>query len=81
MRDPRGEGELAGIMDAAAFLPDGVPAHWSVYWEVDDADAAVAKVKALGGSVVMDSVDTPYGRLATVADPAGAQFKLRTPSQ
>jgi predicted enzyme related to lactoylglutathione lyase len=79
MRDPSGEGEWAGIMDATAFLPEGVPAHWSVYWEVDDADATVAKVKALGGSVVMDVEDTPYGRLATVTDPVGAQFKLRTP--
>jgi hypothetical protein len=81
MRDPGGEGELAGIMDASAFLADGVAAHWSVYWEVDDADATIANVKALGGSVVMDSEDSPYGRLATVADPAGAQFKLRTPNQ
>jgi hypothetical protein len=80
MRDPSGDGELAGIMDASTFLPDGVPAHWSVYWEVDNADSAVAKVKALGGSVVSDAVDTPYGRLATAADPAGAQFKLRTPN-
>ncbi len=66
-------------MDATAFLPDDVPAHWSVYWEVDDADATVAKVKALGGSVVIDVEDTHYGRLATVTDPVGAQFKLRTP--
>jgi predicted enzyme related to lactoylglutathione lyase len=79
MRNPKGEGELAGIMDASAFLPDGVPSQWSIYWEVDDATATVAKVKALGGSVVMDVEDTPYGRLATVTDPAGAQFKLRTP--
>ena len=77
MRDPSGGGELAGIMDATGFLPAGVPAQWSVYWEVDDADAVVAKVEALGGSVVMDATDTPYGRLATVTDPAGAQFKLR----
>jgi len=81
MRDPRGEGDLAGIMDATAWLPEGVPAHWSIYWEVDDADATLAKVKALGGSVVMDALDTPYGRLATAADPAGAQFKLRTPDR
>jgi len=80
MREPGGEGELAGIMDATAFLPDGVPAHWSVYWEVDDVDATVATAKALGGSIVMDAMDTPYGRLATVTDPAGAPFKLRTPN-
>jgi uncharacterized protein len=78
MRDPEGTGDLAGIMDARAFLPDGVPAQWSIYWEVDQTDATVAKVKALGGSVVMDPQDTPFGRLATVLDPAGAQFKLRT---
>ena len=80
MRNPEGEGELAGIMDAAAFLPEGVPSHWSVYWGVADADKAVAKVKALGGAVVMEPEDTPYGRLATVTDPAGAQFKLHTPT-
>jgi len=81
MRDPDGGGELAGIMDAAGFLPEGVGSHWSIYWEVDDVDATVAKVKALGGSAVMGAEDTPYGRLATVTDPAGAQFKLRTPNQ
>lgn len=72
------EVDLAGIMDSGAALPDGAPAHWSIYWEVDDADAAVARTAALGGSVVMDAVDTPYGRMATVTDPAGAEFKLRT---
>ncbi|MGZ4524261.1 MAG: VOC family protein [Mycobacteriaceae bacterium] len=81
MRHPGGDGELAGIMDATAFLPEGAPAHWSVYWEVDDADATVAKVKALGGSVVRDAEDTPFGRLAAVTDPAGAQFKLHTPNK
>ena len=39
---------------------------------------AVAKVRSLGGSVVRRAEDTPYGRLATVTDPSGAQFKLRT---
>jgi uncharacterized protein len=76
MRDPRGDGELAGIMDASGFLPEGTASHWSVYWDVDDVDAAVARVKALGGSVVADAQDTPYGRLAGVTDPAGAEFKL-----
>jgi hypothetical protein len=78
MRNPDGEGELAGIMDAAAFLPGGTPSSWAIYWEVDDADDTVAAVKKLGGSVVTGVENTPYGRLATVADPAGAVFKLRT---
>jgi predicted enzyme related to lactoylglutathione lyase len=75
--NPEGGDMSAGVMDAKGFLPDGVPAHWSVYWEVDDASAAVAQVRSLGGSVVQDAEDTPYGRLATVADPNGAQFKFR----
>ena len=78
MRNPGGEGELAGILDAKGFLPDGVSAYWTVYWEVADAAATVEKVKKLGGSVVAAAEDTPYGRIATVADPAGAQFRLRT---
>jgi predicted enzyme related to lactoylglutathione lyase len=81
LRDASGGAEFAGIMDAAGFLADGVNAHWSIYWEVDDAEAVVTKVKTLGGSVVMDPEDTPYGRLAVVTDPCGAEFKLRQPNQ
>src|SRR3989440_7023530 len=75
-----GEAQLAGIMDASAFLPEGVPAHWSVYFRVADADAALAKVVELGGSIHTPAEDTPYGRLATAVDPTGAQFKLVAPN-
>lgn len=74
-----GEAQLAGIMDASAFLPEGVPAHWSIYFAVEDADAALAKISELGGSVVRPAEDTPYGRLAEAADPTGAHFKLIQP--
>jgi uncharacterized protein len=76
----QGEDQLAGIMDASAFLPEGVPAHWSVYFSVENADASLARITALGGAVVMGAEDTPYGRLATAADPTGAVFKLRANS-
>ena len=78
MRDPSGGGDLAGIMDARGFLPASAPAQWSIYWHVDQVDACVAQVKALGGSVVSEPQGTPFGRLATVLDPAGAPFRLRT---
>jgi predicted enzyme related to lactoylglutathione lyase len=81
MRDPHSDGELAGIMDAGAILPDGVAASWSVYWKVDDVDATVAQIASLGGSILAPADDTPYGRMATVADPAGAQFKLHHPNR
>ena len=77
MRNPAGEGELAGVMDASGFLPEGESSYWAVYWEVDDIDAVAGKIKALNGSVTSAPEDTPYGRLATVRDPSGAEFKLR----
>jgi predicted enzyme related to lactoylglutathione lyase len=76
-----GELQSAGIMDASGFLPEGVPSHWSVYFAVDDADAALQRVTALGGGVAMPAEDTPYGRLATATDPTGAQFKLIGPNR
>jgi uncharacterized protein len=71
-----GDAARAGIMDAAGFLPDGVPANWSIYLAVTDTDAALAQVVDLGGAVVTGADDTPYGRMATVADPNGVAFKV-----
>ena len=66
-------------MDASGFLPEGVPAGWSVYFGVADCDHSVSEVVSLGGEVVMKGEDTPYGRLATVTDPTGALFRLHQP--
>lgn len=71
-----GEDWYAGVADAAGFLPEGVPPHWTVYFGVADADAAVAKVEELGGAVLRPAEDTPYGRIAHVADPTGAVFQV-----
>ncbi|MGI8809327.1 MAG: VOC family protein [Acidimicrobiales bacterium] len=76
-----GEEQLAGVMDASGFLPQGVPNHWSVYFAADDADAMLAQVVALGGTVDTPAEDTPYGRLATAADPTGARFKIVAPNE
>ena len=81
VKNPDAEGELAGIMDATGLLPEGSPAQWSIYWEVDDPAASIATVTKLGGSVVAAFEDTPYGRMATVTDPAGAPFKLHAASE
>ncbi len=72
-----GDGENAGVMDASAFLPEGVPAHWSVYFAVDDVDQTLAKARDLGGATIVAGENTPYGVLATAADATGAIFKLR----
>ncbi|HTX01140.1 MAG TPA: VOC family protein [Acidimicrobiales bacterium] len=81
VRDPAGGGEMAGILDASAILPDGVGSHWTVYWKVDDARAAADTVRRLGGSVRREAEDSPYGVIAVVADPAGAEFRLHTPNR
>jgi predicted enzyme related to lactoylglutathione lyase len=56
------------------------PAHWLVYFNVADTDAAVAAARRTGGSVVSPAADSPYGRIAVVTDPAGAVFALIQPA-
>jgi len=71
-----GEGQLAGIMDVSGFPAEQFPAGWSIYFVVDDTDAAVAQAVELGGTIVQPAEDTPFGRLGTIADPTGSVFKL-----
>jgi uncharacterized protein len=61
-----------------AMQMDGLPPHWTPYFAVEDTDAAVATVRRLGGSVMMEPTDSPYGRFAAVADPQGGMFCLIT---
>ncbi|HEV7526488.1 MAG TPA: VOC family protein [Acidimicrobiia bacterium] len=71
-----GDGQLAGMMDGTAYLPVEAPAAWSIYFRVDDTDAALRQIEGLGGTVTEPAQDTPYGRLAAANDPTGARFKL-----
>jgi predicted enzyme related to lactoylglutathione lyase len=48
--------------------------HWSVVFAVDDADAAAATAKELGGEVLEGPVDAPWVRMAVIRDPQGATF-------
>lgn len=74
-----GEKELAGIMDAAAFLPDEVPSNWQLYFQTDDVDAAIASALALGATIINPAEDSPYGKVAGLSDCTGAMFKLVQP--
>lgn len=62
-------GGMGGMMGA-----DNVPAHWLVYFGVADTPAAVAAAVRAGGSALVPEMDTPFGRLAVLADPTGATF-------
>ena len=67
--------EVGGIGELDASSAD-MPAHWSVYFTVEDTDAIVARAGSLGGSTLRPAWDTPYGRMAVVADDIGAAFYL-----
>lgn len=71
-----GDAAKAGIMDASGYLPAEVPSNWQVYFAVEDADASIAKAQSMGARIVDGPDDTPFGRLATLADPTGAMFKI-----
>ena len=64
----------AGVMDASMW--EGARSAWQVYWMVEDTDAAFAHAVAAGATEVHPPHDTPYGRLAVLRDPCGAEFRL-----
>src|SRR5262245_30229573 len=71
-----GGGSVGGMMLKPPMMPAEVPPHWAVYFSVDDADAASARVSELGGSVMMPSMDIEPGRFSVVSDPSGAVFNI-----
>lgn len=70
--------QTAGGMSSPAA---GIPAHWGVYFCVDDTDALVEQAKGLGATVFAEPTDIPAGRFATLTDPQGAMFNVLTWSE
>ena len=68
--------EVGGIGGYPPGTPDNVPAAWSTYFGAADTDKSVEQVTSHGGTVVRPAADSPYGRVATVADDQGAVFNL-----
>jgi predicted enzyme related to lactoylglutathione lyase len=69
--------DVAAIGSGAAGAP---PAAWTTYVQVASVDDTVAKAREAGGAIVtapFDSLDG--GRIAIVADPAGATFGVWAP--
>lgn len=64
-----------GLGDATGVIPEG-EGGWRIYYAVDACDAAVERITELGGSLLDGPVDSPFGRIATVADPTGASFQI-----
>src|SRR5262249_51669523 len=77
----KGSAVRFGLMQMTEQFPPEIPSLWNTYFAVADVDASLAQVIALGGKQRVPAFDTPYGRMAVVADPFGAAFCLITPSR
>jgi len=80
---PAGGGEdssQGGIMPLSPEMAAaGMSTRWRPYFEVADCDAVVAKAAERGGTVTVPAEDVPgVGRMASLADPAGAPFAVIT---
>lgn len=69
---------IGGMMPKPDAIPPEMPSFWSIYFAVDDCDAAVAEVLARGGAQLAPTMDIPIGRFAPLADPWGAVFSVIT---
>ncbi|HKS47937.1 MAG TPA: VOC family protein [Amycolatopsis sp.] len=67
---------IGGLGAIPEQMPAETPSHWAVYFGVSDTDAAAARIQELGGSVLSDPQDTPYGRMAQVTDDQGVPFSV-----
>jgi predicted enzyme related to lactoylglutathione lyase len=74
MGAPEGFIDVVAALNPIADDDSATPAHWSVTFGVDDADATAVKATALGGHVVSGPVDAPWTRSAVITDPQGATF-------
>ncbi len=73
-------GAAKGFEDVVASIlpipPDhaDMPAHWTVTFATDNADATAEKAVALGGKLLAPPFDAPWVRMTIIADPQGATF-------
>jgi hypothetical protein len=70
-----GEHMIAAIMQIDPAW-GGFSPQWITYFGVANADDAAAVVTKNGGKIMGNIDDSPFGRIAALADPAGATFKI-----
>ncbi|MEY9948316.1 VOC family protein [Kitasatospora sp. GAS1066B] len=71
----RVEGHRVAGLKQTTDLRDGPP-RWRIYFAVADVDLTVRQCLALGGALLVQAHDTPYGRVARLADPEGGRFSV-----
>ncbi len=78
--------QLGGMMTMPPNMktPDGrpIPPNWMYYVTTSDLDAALARAKAKGATVLNGPMEVPGGqRIVQLMDPQGAAFAIVTPPQ
>jgi predicted enzyme related to lactoylglutathione lyase len=75
-----GEETVGGLLDITERVPAEIPAHWLVYFAVEDADATIEEARRRGGEIPAGPFDmSEVGRIAVVKDPWGAWFAVIQP--
>lgn len=68
---------IAGGMAVTPEMPPQMPAHWNIYFAVDDLEASVAKASELGGQIRMPPFEIPdVGHAAVIGGPHHEGFSL-----
>ncbi|WP_431784816.1 VOC family protein [Streptomyces chumphonensis] len=67
---------VGGVRGVGRSLPRDRGPHWTTYFAVADTDEAARHVTELGGHLVREPRESPYGRIAHVTDPEGAHFAV-----
>ncbi|MBG9390389.1 VOC family protein [Caenimonas aquaedulcis] len=68
----------AGVMKSPHA---GMPAMWTPYVHVEQADATAARVAPLGGTLLLPPMDVPtVGRIAMLQDPLGVSVAFLQPA-
>lgn len=70
-----GGGMNGGIMPMTPEMGNH-PTYWGVYFNVADLNAAIDKLKSLGGKVNVEPFSMEVGDIAVVSDPQGGVFNL-----
>ncbi|GAA1490457.1 VOC family protein [Brachybacterium sacelli] len=69
-----------GMCDATGVMP-AEATGWRIYFAVEASEPALARVTELGGKILDGPVDSPFGRIATIADPSGSTFQISAMSE
>lgn len=71
---------VAGRLTLPPPMHGVLPTGWMVYFAVADPDGAAERAERLGGRLLVPPRDVPTGRVAALADPAGAVFTVVRPA-